>query len=208
MAKPPKTPSETPAPPRTRRKTPARKPAQLKGGSDGPVEAAVDTVESVASTAASRASDAAKAFSDTVKDAASTVVETVEDAAGTVTPPKQGARRTPPRRTSKSAAGSGSSKRSARGRGAGARRPSTPSAPAKLVKDTRDRMGDRNFFGAIIGGFAALGALATATMFALKSRTPSRGTPNPGKSAHQPDGTDSSASFEAMIADESTIPEA
>jgi hypothetical protein len=74
------------------------------------------------------------------------------------------------------------------------------SAPAKLVADTREKVGNPNFFGALIGGVVAIGAAVTGIFFATRK-------PAPGTKAHQADGTDSSASFKAGIADEGTIPE-
>ena len=44
----------------------------------------------------------------------------------------------------------------------------TDSAPAQFVADTRERMGDRNFFASLIGGVAAVGAAVAGVLFALQ----------------------------------------
>lgn len=59
----------------------------------------------------------------------------------------------------------------------------------------------------IAGGVAAIGAAATAAVLSLRGSTPRQpALPNFNGGAHQPDGTDSSKSFEAKIADENTVP--
>ncbi len=83
-----------------------------------------------------------------------------------------------------------------------------PAAARKTPPKTRleratDKVGGGWRAAAIAGGVAAaVGALLT-----LRGSTPKQPDPAPHKGAHQADGTDSSASFEAGIADEGTIPE-
>jgi hypothetical protein len=67
---------------------------------------------------------------------------------------------------------------------------------------------------AIVGGVGAVGAIATAALLSLKGSTREALTSafqwgkhdEEAGGAHQPDGTDSSAEFNAGIADENAIP--
>lgn len=91
----------------------------------------------------------------------------------------------------------------------------------KAASRATDKVGGKWGAAAIAGGVAAIGAAATAALLSLRSSTPKQASlPAPKADgaagaktgakrggAHQPDGTDSTKSFEANIADENTVPE-
>ena len=85
-----------------------------------------------------------------------------------------------------------------------ARNTATPVPIAKPPEKTRGKWGAAAIFSGVAVAGAAVGALLT-----LRGSTPKAQTaPKPkGTHAHQADGTDSSKSFDAGIADPGTVPE-
>lgn len=85
-----------------------------------------------------------------------------------------------------------------------ARNTATPVAVAKPPEKNRGKWGAAAIFSGVAVAGAAVGALLT-----LRGSTPKPQTaPKPkGTHAHQADGTDSSGSFDAGIADPGTVPE-
>lgn len=157
------------------------------------------------------------------------------DDSETPTPPPSAAKPTPrrraPRKTSTTAASSTAktpaksrrtSSTTAEGspspapakpkRAAPAKSRATPAKRGKAASNSSksgvDKVGGRWGAAAIAGGVAAVGAAATAALLSLRgsSAKGKEGTPALTDGAHQPDGSDSSKSFEAGIADENTIP--
>lgn len=77
----------------------------------------------------------------------------------------------------------------------------------KAAQRATDKVGGKWGAAAIVGGLAVAGAaLLTLRSSSAKPTDPAK-PGGAGVKAHQPDGTDSSASFEAGIADENTVPD-
>lgn len=83
--------------------------------------------------------------------------------------------------TSKVSTTASKAARTVAGTASSARQSVAQSKPVQLVSDTRDKMGDRNFFAALLGGAAAIGAAVGGLFYALRDGHPDKPTNTPPK---------------------------
>ena len=81
-------------------------------------------------------------------------------------------------------------------------------AATKTTRKSPSKKAGRGKWGvaAIAGGLAAAGAAAALLSLRGSSAAKGEAPADPSKGAHQPDGSDSSKSFQAGIADENSVP--